>query len=318
MGFLWSQLFVRLPYPTKSFAGQTIIVTGSNVGLGKEAARHLARLGASKVILAVRNTAAGEEAKQDIEKTTRCAPSVIEVWPLDLMSFDSVKALATRASNLPRIDVLLENAGMAAIDFKLAEGHERSITVNVISTFLLAFLLLPKLKATAKEYKIEPRITIVSSGAHGHTTFLERTAPNVFELIRDPSKANMRDRYPLSKLLQLLTIHTIPPRLAGSGVILNYVNPGLCHSKLSRDAPIMMEIFKFFLARSTEAGSRTLVAAAGAGPESQGKYIDDAKIDDGALSPFVRSEEGKETAEKIWNELREILEKIQPGVTKNI
>ena len=37
--FLYEQLFVKPPYPTKSFAGQTIIVTGSNVGLGFEAAR---------------------------------------------------------------------------------------------------------------------------------------------------------------------------------------------------------------------------------------------------------------------------------------
>jgi len=87
MGFLYSQLFITPVYPTRSFAGETVIVTGSNVGLGKEAARHFARLGVSKLILAVRNTEAGEEAKKDIEGTTRCGKSVIEVWPLDLSSY---------------------------------------------------------------------------------------------------------------------------------------------------------------------------------------------------------------------------------------
>jgi NAD(P)-dependent dehydrogenase (short-subunit alcohol dehydrogenase family) len=87
MGFLYSQLFVRPQYPTKSFAGQTVIVTGSNVGLGKEAARHIARLGVSKLILAVRNVDAGEEAKGDIESTTNCGKMVIEVWQLDLSSY---------------------------------------------------------------------------------------------------------------------------------------------------------------------------------------------------------------------------------------
>lgn len=85
--FIYSQLFVRPEYPTKSFAGQTVIVTGSNIGLGKEAARHIARLGVSKLILAVRNIDAGEEAKTYIEHTTNCSKSVIEVWQLDLSSY---------------------------------------------------------------------------------------------------------------------------------------------------------------------------------------------------------------------------------------
>ena len=114
MGFIYSQLFVTPVHPTTSCAGQTIIVTGSNVGLGKKAARHFARLSVSKLILAVRNTKAGEEAKHDIESTTRCNPDVIEVWPLDLSSYESVKSFADRASKLPRLDVLLENAGIAA------------------------------------------------------------------------------------------------------------------------------------------------------------------------------------------------------------
>ena len=50
MGFIYSQLFAYLPYPTGYHAGQTIVITGSNTGLGKEAARHFARLGASKLV----------------------------------------------------------------------------------------------------------------------------------------------------------------------------------------------------------------------------------------------------------------------------
>lgn len=136
MGFIYSQLFVTPAFPTASFAGQTVIVTGSNVGLGKEAARHFVRLGASTLILAVRNIKAGEEAKKDIETNTKCGATVIEVWTLDLASYDSVKAFAKRASQLPRLDVLCENAGIAGSDkFLIAEGHEIRITV-VSRTFL--------------------------------------------------------------------------------------------------------------------------------------------------------------------------------------
>jgi NAD(P)-dependent dehydrogenase (short-subunit alcohol dehydrogenase family) len=114
MGIIYSQLIMKLPYPTASCAGQTIIVTGSNTGLGKEAARHFARLGASKVILAVRNIKSGEEAKKDIQNSTKCSAAVLEVWPLDLSSYDSIKSFADKASNLPRLDVILEDAGIAS------------------------------------------------------------------------------------------------------------------------------------------------------------------------------------------------------------
>ncbi|KAK5199133.1 hypothetical protein LTR96_003497 [Exophiala xenobiotica] len=319
MSFLWSQLIVRLPYPTASFAGQTVIVTGSNTGLGKEAARHFARLGASKVILAVRNTKAGDAAKKDIEATTKCDASVIEVWPLDLSSYDSVKAFASRASSdLPRIDVLLENAGIATQQFDFAEGHERTITVNVISTFLLALLLLPKLRSTAKEFKTTPHLTIVSSEVHGWTKFPEWKEPNTFTALDDKAKTNFDERYPTSKLLEVLVVREIAPKMADSGVVLNYLNPGLCHSELAREAGWGLWIMKLLLARSTEVGSRTLVAAAVAGPGSHGKYMTDAVVDDSHLSPFVRSDDGKAAEKKVWTELSEILETVQPGVTKNI
>lgn len=318
MGFLYSQLFVTPVNPTASFAGQTIIVTGSNVGLGKEAVRHFARLGASKVILAVRNAAAGEEAKRDIESSTRCGPDVLEVWNLDLASHESCKAFADRASKLPRLDILLENAGVATQRWAVDGGHERTIAVNVISTFYLALLLLPKLKSSAKAFGIKPHLVIVTSEVHAWTKFPEWKEPNAFKALDDESKARMAERYPTSKLLEVLVVRQIAPELEGSGVILNMLNPGLCHSELSRDSGMFLTVFKFFFARTTEVGSRTLVASAVAGPESHGKYMSDGQVEDDTLSGFVKSEEGKEASKKVWKELSEILESIQPGVTGNL
>jgi retinol dehydrogenase-12 len=60
-GFVGRQ-YKNLPYPAKSLNDQTIIVIGSNVGLGLEAARYSVRLGASKVTLAVRSIPKGEKA----------------------------------------------------------------------------------------------------------------------------------------------------------------------------------------------------------------------------------------------------------------
>lgn len=317
MGFLYSQLFVHPTYPSRLFNGQTVIVTGSNTGLGKEAARHFARLGAAKVILAVRNTKAGEDAKAYIERTTHCAPATVEVWPLDLANYASVQAFATRAArDLERIDVLCENAGIATGTKKLAEGHESTLTVNVISTFLLALLLLPKLKETARKYKTETTLTIVSSEVHSWCKFPEQKEDSVFAAL-DKSD-DLSERYPVSKLLEVLAIRQIAPKLEGSGVVLNMLNPGLCHSELARDAGFGLTVLKFFLARTTEVGSRTLVAAAVAGKASHGKYMSDGVVSEGDLSSFVKSEEGAKAGQKVWRELSGILEKVQPGVTKNI
>lgn len=71
MGFLHSQLFVTPIHPTACCTGQTIIVTGPSLGLGKESVRQLARLGASKVILATRNSEAGEKTKKHIKASTK-------------------------------------------------------------------------------------------------------------------------------------------------------------------------------------------------------------------------------------------------------
>ena len=318
MGFLYSQLFVTPVYPTTSCSGQTIIVSGANTGLGKEAARHFARLGASKIIIAVRNIKAGEEAKKDIEASTKCDADILEVWPLDLLSHESIKSFADRVSKLPRLDVLLESAGVAGTKWYQAGNQERMVAVNVISTFYLAMLLLPKLKSSAKKFSIQPRLSIVTSDVHARTEFPEWKEPNTFDALADESNARIAERYPTSKLLEVLVIRQIAPKLNGSGVILNMLNPGLCHSELAREGGWFLTIMKTLLARTTEVGSRTLVAAAVAGPESHGKYMSDAQVDNEALSKFVRSADGNRAGEKTWKELSDILESIQPGVTSNL
>jgi retinol dehydrogenase-12 len=143
-------------------------VTGANVGLGLEAARHITRLNAEKVILACRTVSKGEAAKASIEESTG-RKGAVEVWQLDLGSYDSVQAFAKRALELPRLDVVLENAGVAIPHYSRAEDNEATITINVISTFLLALMLLPKLRESAAKFKTTPRLTIVSSEVHFFT-----------------------------------------------------------------------------------------------------------------------------------------------------
>jgi NAD(P)-dependent dehydrogenase (short-subunit alcohol dehydrogenase family) len=333
--FVWGQLITRLPYPETSFENQVIIVTGSNVGLGFEAARHFTRLNAAKVILAVRNVEKGNEAKKAIEDSTGRTGNVVEVWPLDLSSYDSVKAFATKASTLPRLDILLENAGIATNKYELFEDHESTITVNVISTYLLALLLLPKLRETGQNFNNTPRppyLSIVSSEVHFLTSFPEKSAPpgSLLSTLDDKSSANMIDRYNVSKLLEVFFTRELASRSPSpsssasgtskgkGGVIINFLNPGLCHSELARNGGWGLWLMKALLARTTEAGSRTLVHASAAGEETHGKYLNSCQVAEVAPLVVKDEKEGGKLQKRVWGEIVEVLERIQPGILGNL
>ncbi|OOF95031.1 hypothetical protein ASPCADRAFT_208644 [Aspergillus carbonarius ITEM 5010] len=336
---LHNQLFVTpsLPANPTPFNNRTVIITGANTGLGLAAADHIAAGPVAKLILAVRNPEAGASARDTLLRAhPNLDPHTIEVWPLDLASYDSVCAFAARAiSTLDRLDVLLCNAGLATFQYSTAEAHERTITVNVISTFLLAVLLLPKLRATGELRKEQPGqsepeplpvLSIVASEVHAFTKFPERHAPEdkgvgIFEALDDPDQyyGTMGERYRTSKLLDILLARELADRVAGDPVVVNCLNPGLCRSQLSRemDTAAVRMILRL-LGRTLEVGGRTLVAAAAAGQESHGQYMSNGELAPHELSSFVTSDEGKRTQLKLWEELGQILEKIQPGVMDHV
>ena len=149
---------------TESCTGKTFIVTGANIGLGYEAAKHLVRLGSHRVILAVRSIRRCETALAAIESETGVR-SVAEIWKLDLSSYESTLAFADRVEQeLERVDAIIENATAANKDWTFCEGWESTIMVNIFGTLLLAVLLMPHLERCAKKYNMKPRIVIVTSG----------------------------------------------------------------------------------------------------------------------------------------------------------
>jgi NAD(P)-dependent dehydrogenase (short-subunit alcohol dehydrogenase family) len=229
--FFQRQLFYTPLIPTASFEGKTVIVTGSNVGLGLEACRWLVRLGASQVILACRNVEKGKAAANDIQTTTSCSPDILKVWQLDMNSYKSVIAFAEKAkSELPRLDAVLANAGIATRTFGTTEDNEQTITTNVVSLSLLGFLLHPKLHETAGKFNTETHLTITASELYEVAKFQERNAPDgkIFATLNDKSTANMADRYNVSKLLEILMVKQMAAMfpLTSSKVIINCVAPG--------------------------------------------------------------------------------------------
>lgn len=98
--YLYRQLFVTPPVSSKrevSLTGKTAIVTGSNIDIGLECACQLLDLGLNKLVLAARDESKGETAREELCAGKSLAPGTIEVWKLDVSSYDSIVKFAERA-----------------------------------------------------------------------------------------------------------------------------------------------------------------------------------------------------------------------------
>ena len=288
---------------------------------------HRVHLDVSHLILACRNLAKGEDAKKRITASSASWKTPeIEVWPLDLADYSSVIAFGDRAcTTLTRLDAVVLNAGVELIDFSLTEGIETTLTVNVVSTFLLAYLILPKLRKTAKMKSQDTHLTFVGSMIHimAKTEQLRNAKQGeMFKMLSDPAQADMVGRYNLSKLILTLAHRDFVARVDkkysqnSSRVIINDVNPAWCGTDLFRhkDQSTGEKVAFRLMGRTGEVGGRTLTHAASAGKETHGKYVSECIVK--SESQFVRSKTGQQVQDKLGGELRDLLEKIRPGVTQ--
>lgn len=206
---------------TAALEGRICIVTGGNKGIGKAAAQALAGMGAS-VVLACRDTASGEAARQEIERAT--GNRDLAVMPLDLASFASVRRFAAEfTSTRDRLHVLVNNAGIYTSKRTLTEdGFERTWEVDYLSHFLLTNLLLDRLRAAPPS-----RVINVSSSGHrmGRIDF--------DDLNREQGWSGMR-AYGQAKLAQILFAKEFARRFAGMGVSAFAVHPGAVRTDWSR------------------------------------------------------------------------------------
>ena len=235
---------------------------------------------------------------------------------------------ATRCNTLSRLDAVVENAGVAYSEYTLAEDNETTITVNVVSTFLLALLLLPKLRESAAKFNTTPRLPIVGSAVHFWASTAELTTPvqsKIFETLNDKKSANMAGRYFLSKLIVMQCVRELAVRISASSakhgapmVVVSNVAPGWCRTDLFRheDGGVGMRIALKVIGRSSEEGSRTLVHGAVAGKEVHGQYVSECQVK--PASAFVRSKEGEKLQKRVWEELMAKLETICPGISANL
>jgi NAD(P)-dependent dehydrogenase (short-subunit alcohol dehydrogenase family) len=220
------------PWNVQDIPDQTsrlAIVTGANSGTGFEAARALARRGAT-VVLACRSAERAAEAMALIRRD--CPAARLESEPLDLGSLASIRAAAeSLIARHPRIDLLLNNAGvMMPPKGTTADGFETQFGTNHLGHFALTGLLLPGLLAAPGS-----RIVTMSSNAHhpGRIRFDDLQSERHY----DPTAA-----YCQSKLANLLFTYALQRRLerAGARTAALAAHPGWSRTRLERHAALRL------------------------------------------------------------------------------
>jgi NAD(P)-dependent dehydrogenase (short-subunit alcohol dehydrogenase family) len=222
ISFLGRQLFItpQPVDPTKyDLAGQCGLVTGSNSGLGFEAAKQLLALGLSTLILAVRNQERGEDARAKL--AAEYSNADILIWIVDMASYESIQSFVTRCNTLSRLDFAILNAGVV---------HFR-VQTNVLSTALLASLLLPVL--ASKSPTGPGKITIVGSEVAEWTSFKQKSQTPILPQLDVEKEYDGGDHYYVSKLLLQYFFIEAAKRIDSDKVILNLVNPGFCYGSVS-------------------------------------------------------------------------------------
>ena len=277
--------------------GRHVLITGSNSGLGLEAARVLIKRGAT-VIGTARTVDKAREALAPLGgKTIPIA--------LELGEPDSVRpsVAAVRALGVP-LDALIANAGIMALPkLEKLHGYEKQFFTNHVGHFIFVTGLLSQLADNG-------RVVILSSGAHKNAP----AAGIELDNLSGDSNYSAWKNYGQSKLANLLFARELARRFAGTSKVANAVHPGVIATNLGRHMSTMermgvLAAGPLFL-KSVGEGAATEVWAAvhPAAALISGQYLQDCNVADS-------SSLGKDMAlaAKLWTATEEIVAKVGSG-----
>lgn len=256
--------------------GKTVIVTGSNTGIGKTTAIDLAKRGA-RVILACRSRQRGEAALEEVKRESNSNQVVF--MQLDLGSLKSVRSFAdTFLKSEPRLDILINNAGIY-MQGRTEDGLGMMFGVNHIGHFLLTNLLLERLKQYGPS-----RVVNVSSLGHnfGKIDFDSLNTHKALGL--GTSFWEVFQTYCDSKLCNVLFTHELAKRLQGTKVTCYSLHPGAINTELGRNTSSVLQLClkpltTYFFKNTVQGCQTTLHCALQEGLEPlSGRYFSNCTV----------------------------------------
>jgi NAD(P)-dependent dehydrogenase (short-subunit alcohol dehydrogenase family) len=249
---------------------QVICITGCTSGTGLVAAKTVASKGAAAVIMLNRASDRATAAEQAV-KDVAADNCTVETVSCDLQSFESVKqAAATIQAKYPAVDVLMNNAGVMALDdYATTDGYDVQMQTNHLSHFLLTRELMPAL-TKASELRGSARVVNHSSlarlGKPFDAKYLEKKGGNLGGNGSFLFTGANWDRYHQSKLSNAVFTLGLADKLkaANSKVIATVAAPGFAATNLQTTSTgmggVTMGIFNSF-AQSGEDGTMPLLSA---------------------------------------------------------
>src|ERR1700761_3126324 len=193
--------------------GKTVLITGSTDGVGRYVAGELAKQGAH-VLLHGRDAARAKTLIDEIRARGDTAPQFFQA---DLSSLAAARQLADAVkAGRSRIDVFVSNAGIGSQNNgpqrqESADGDELRFAVNYLAGFLLAYRLLPLIKAAAPSRIVN----VASLGQH----------PIDFDDVMITRNYSGSRAYAQSKLSQIMFTIDLAEELKGTGVTVNSLHP---------------------------------------------------------------------------------------------
>jgi NAD(P)-dependent dehydrogenase (short-subunit alcohol dehydrogenase family) len=193
--------------------GKTVLITGSTDGVGRYVAGRLAAEGA-KVLIHGRDRQRAKTLADEIRARGHGEPIFYQA---DLSSLAAARQLAQAVTaDHKRLDLFISNAGIGSRTSgserrTSADGYELRFAVNYLSGFLLAYLLLPLLKASAPSRIVN----VASLGQH----------PIDFGDVMITRGYNGSRAYAQSKLAQIMFTIDLAAELEGSDVTVNSLHP---------------------------------------------------------------------------------------------